>query len=113
VAYRSFATRQELGPQNAAERIGETLKEMIGDTGLPDAEVRGLGLATPGPMDIPNGKLVCPGNLPAWHHSPIRDLVSRAAGKPVTFANDANAAAYGEYWCGAGQAYSSMLLLTL
>jgi glucokinase len=32
---------------------------------------------------------------------------------PVTFANDANAAAYGEYWRGAGAQYHSMVLLTL
>jgi glucokinase len=32
---------------------------------------------------------------------------------PVTFANDANAAAYGEFWRGAGAQYKSMVLLTL
>jgi glucokinase len=31
----------------------------------------------------------------------------------VTFANDANAAAYGEFWVGSGQEYSSLVLLTL
>lgn len=113
VAYRSLPTQQELGPESAAERIAEALEAAMKEVGLSTADILRVGLATPGPMDIPRGMLVCPGNLPAWHDSPIRDLVSRATGKPVTFANDANAAAYGEYWCGAGQAYSSILLLTL
>ncbi|MGD9635613.1 MAG: ROK family protein, partial [Pirellulales bacterium] len=34
-------------------------------------------------------------------------------GMPVTFANDANAAAYGEFWRGAGAQYDSLVLLTL
>ena len=57
--------------------------------------------------------LLHPGNLPQWHNTPIRDLVSSACGLPVTYANDANAAAYGEYWRGAGENYHSMVLFTL
>ena len=53
-----------------------------------------------------------PGNLPGWWDFPIRDRLSERIGLPVTFANDANAAAYGEYWLGAGQ-FHSMVLLTL
>ena len=72
-----------------------------------------MGLATPGPMDIPSGMLLIPGNLPHWHNSPIRDLVSQACGLPVTFANDANAAAFGEFWAGAAREYRSLVLFTM
>ena len=54
-----------------------------------------------------------PGNLPGWWDFPIRDRTSHHLGLPVTFANDANAAAYGEFWCGAGAKYHSLVLLTL
>ena len=33
--------------------------------------------------------------------------------RDVTYANDASAAAYGEYWVGAGAKFESMVLLTL
>src|SRR5690606_27680837 len=33
--------------------------------------------------------------------------------KPVSFANDANAAAYGEFWVGGGREYHSIVMLTL
>ncbi|MEE3220264.1 MAG: ROK family protein, partial [Planctomycetota bacterium] len=39
--------------------------------------------------------------------------VSQHAGRPVAYANDANAAAYGEFWVGSGSQYPSMILLTL
>ena len=64
-------------------------------------------------MDIATGMILRPGNLPGWWDFPIRDRVSHHIGLPVTFANDANAAAYGEFWCGAGGQYHSLVFLTL
>ena len=52
-------------------------------------------------------------NLKGWDDFPIRDRVSRHCGMPVTFANDANAAAYGEFWVGSGREFHSMVLFTL
>jgi glucokinase len=57
--------------------------------------------------------LIRPHNLPGWHDFPIRDRVSHHCGLPVTYANDANAAAYGEFWVGRGREFHSMVLLTL
>jgi glucokinase len=64
-------------------------------------------------MDIAAGMILRPGNLPGWWDFPIRDRVSHHTGLPVTFANDANAAAYGEFWCGAAAKYHSVVFLTL
>ena len=113
VAYRSISTEEERGPADAAERIGAAVRSLIAEAGLEDGAVARVGLATPGPMDIPTGMLLGPGNLPHWHNSPIRDLVSKACGMPVTYANDANAAAYGEFWAGAARDYRSMVLFTM
>lgn len=93
--------------------MGEVVRELASELGLRGNEVVRVGLATPGPMDIPSGMLVCPGNLPAWHNTPIRQMMEEATGLPVTFANDANAAAYGEFWRGAGEKFDHMVLLTL
>lgn len=112
-ACRSIATEEARGPADAARRIGATVRELIAECGLPPEAIGRVGLATPGPLDIATGMLVAPGNLPHWHHSPIRDLVSEACGAPVTFANDANAAAYGEYWAGAAREQRSMVMLTM
>jgi glucokinase len=64
-------------------------------------------------MDVPAGMLLEPPNLRGWDNFPIRDRVSEHCGLPVAFANDANAAAYGEFWVGSGRAFRSMVLLTL
>ena len=83
-----------------------------GRPGAARGDVVRIGLATPS-ADIGTGKLSEPGNLPEWWHFPIRQRVSAACGLPVRYANDANAAAYGEFWAGAGADYHSMVMLTL
>jgi glucokinase len=113
LAYHTMPTAQEKGPEDACERMGAAVRRMIGEAGVSPGDVARAGLATPGPMDIPKGMLLRPGNLPDWWDFPIRDRTSHHVGVPVTFANDANAAAYGEYWRGAGAQFHSLVLLTL
>jgi glucokinase len=114
VAFAKIETQQEDGPEAAARRSAEALKGLLAELGVHGKKVVArAGLATPGPMDLPAGKLLGPGNLPAWHNSPIRDLYAKATGLPVTFANDANAAAFGEFWSGAGADFRDMTLVTL
>jgi len=113
IAYQSIPTVQEKGPEDACARMGQVLRRLIGEAGVATADVIRAGLATPGPMDIPAGMILRPGNLPGWWDFPIRDRVSHHVGMPVTFANDANAAAYGEFWSGAGREFDSLVMLTL
>ena len=113
VGQRSIRTEQERGAEDAAKRVGAAVRLLIAESAPSTASVVRAGLATPGPMDIARGMLLGPGNLPAWHNTPIRDLISHACELPVTFANDANAAAYGEFWAGAGRNTNSLVLFTM
>lgn len=111
--HTSIDTEDQRGPDDAVERIGATLERMLGEVGLSLDDVAAVGLGTPGTLDIPRGMILKPHNLPGWRNYPIRDRLSERAGKPVTYANDASAAAYGEYWIGSGKAFHSMVLITL
>ncbi|MCO6042992.1 ROK family protein [Aeoliella sp. ICT_H6.2] len=113
VAFEKIHTHQQQGAEKAAQRSAEKLTEMVAGLGIEPDQVARAGLATPGPMDLAAGKVLQPGNLPGWHFSPVRDLFSQATGLPVTFANDANAAAFGEFWSGAGAEVRNMVLVTL
>jgi glucokinase len=113
LAYHTMPTDQEKGPEDACVRMGLAARRIIGEARVSAGDVVRAGLATPGPMNIPTGMILRPGNLPEWRDFPIRDRASHHVGMPVTFANDANAAAYGEFWRGAGAQYRSMVLLTL
>ena len=106
-------TEVSRGPEDGARRMGEAVAKAAADAGLEADDIAGVGLGSPGTMDIPAGMLLEPHNLPGWQDFPIRDALARHCGRPVTFVNDANAAAYGEYWVGRGREFHSMVLLTL
>ncbi len=113
LAYRTIRTEQDKGAEDACSRMGQVVRKLVEEAGAAMSDVARAGLATPGPMNIAAGMLLRPGNLPDWWDFPIRASASHHTGLPVAFANDANAAAYGEFWCGAGAQYHSLVLLTL
>lgn len=114
IAAHKFPTHSESGPVDAMQRTAEHLTELCQINRIALAEIACVGLATPGTMDIPSGMILEPPNLPAnWRHFAIRDCLSAAIGKKVYFENDANAAAFGEFWVGSGRDFDSIVLLTL
>lgn len=112
LAYDRVATRESEGPEAAIDRVVAFIESTQNDLRVAD-QVFAVGLGAPGPMDLPNGLLVAPPQLPSWWNYPIRDAFAERLRRPVSFLNDANAAAYGEFWLGSGAQDDSMILLTL
>ena len=84
------------------------LREKHGAAGL-----GGIGLGIPGFIRMKEGIVSGSNNLPYLEKVPIRDEISRRLGTFVILENDANAAALGEKWMGAGRDVDDLLLLTL
>lgn len=113
ICHTKIVTEEVQGPREAVRRAREAVDEMLAGIGLKVSDLAGVGLCVPGTMDIPRGIFLQPHNLPHWHYFPIRECVAQTFGLPTAFANDANAASYGEFWVGSGQKYHSIVLLTL
>ena len=113
VAFHTEPTHADRGPEEAAARMGRAVHTLASLAGIATTDIARVGLGSPGPLDIPRGTIVRAGNLPGWDDFPLRDRVAAHAGREVTFANDANAAGYGEFWVGSAQGASSLVLLTL
>ncbi len=113
LAYKSIPTEAQNGPEKACQRVAECRDEMVGELGISKEDIVRAGLGTPGPMCLRRGMLLTPTNLPAWHHFHARDRLAEHLGIPVSFINDANAAAFGEFWIGTGRDYGGLALLTL
>jgi glucokinase len=109
----SAATESEKGPEDTACRMGRAALEAIRQAGLKPADVARVGLGSPGAIDLAAGVLMKMANFKGWDNFPLRDRVSAHCGLPVTLVNDANAAAYGEFWVGSGRDFHSMVLFTL
>jgi glucokinase len=73
----------------------------------------GIGIGVPGIIELESGRLHRSPNLPGWEDYPVRDEIEHRLHTTVILENDANAAALGEKWLGAGRDAESMLMLTL
>lgn len=109
----SRPTNAELGPDAGLETLAEAGREAVRASGLAWSDIRAVGLGSPGTMDLETGYLLEPPNLVGWENLPIRDRLARLLEKPTVLQNDANAAAYGEFWVGAGRGTRSLVLFTL
>jgi glucokinase len=109
----SLPTEASRGQEKGLERMGETIRLAIDKAGLRLEDIAAIGVATPGTMDIPAGVILDPPNLRPWQNVPVRQHIEKTFQVPTAFQNDANAAAYGEYWVGVGKAVPSMVLFTL
>lgn len=75
-----------------------------------------LGIGVPGLLDRARGHLIASPNLPGFVDLPIKHELARRVGLPpehVHVENDANAAAVGELWLGAGRGEHDALMVTL
>ncbi len=73
----------------------------------------GAGIGVPGIIDVEAGMMRLSANLPGWSDYPVRDEIERRLGARVFLDNDANVAALGEKWLGAGRDANNMAMLTL
>jgi glucokinase len=77
------------------------------------AELAGIGIGVPGFIQFKEGIVRNANNLPFLENFAMRDALETRLGAVVILENDANAAALGEKWMGAGRDTSDLVLLTL
>jgi glucokinase len=91
-----------------------------GNAALPAAGARagsgkllGIGVGVPGLIDSESGRLLESPNLPGWNDYDVKGAIERRLGTTVILENDANVAALGELWLGAGRGVESLCMYTL
>jgi glucokinase len=109
----ALPTEAHRGQDFGLERMCETIRAATRAAGVRTDQLAAIGVATPGTMDIPAGIILDPPNLKPWQNVPVRRHIEQSFELPTAFQNDANAAALGEYWVGAGRGHRSMVLFTL
>jgi len=75
--------------------------------------IRGVGLGIPGIVSFPGGIVHRSPHFPAWRDYPLRAVLKKRLKIPFVLDNDANMAALGEGWRGAGRGRRNYVLLTL
>jgi glucokinase len=101
----------ENGPDWVITEIVHAINRVRAEMG--NDALYGVGIGVPGFIDIDAGIVLGSANLPGFEKLPIRDEIQQRLGKPIVLENDANAAAVGEMWIGAGKDVKDLILLTL
>jgi glucokinase len=106
-------TRASRGSGPVIEDMAEIVEELINTTGVSRDDVIGLGVGAPGPLSHRDGVIFKSANLPGWSNVRLRRGLLERTGLPTILDNDANTAAFGEFWVGAGKGVREMVAFTL
>jgi len=113
VESKSIPTEADRGVDHVIHRMVGLVREMSDRAGALQRVAEAVGLGVPGTLSHATGMVIAPPNLPGWRNVPIVRRLVEATGFRVVLENDANAAAWGEYCCGAGRGCRSMVMITL
>lgn len=112
IANAILATEAEKGFDRAVRRLSDEVDMLLTKTNRPPSTVTGIGIGCAGPVDPPNGMINNPYTLEGWNHCDIVTPLRERFGVPVFLENDADAAAVGECFAGAGRGFDPVVMLT-
>ena len=107
------ATRAGDGWTKVVARLIDNIKRQLEIGAQRGAKVFAVGVGAPGVILVDKGIVVKSPNFPDWNNLPLKAELEKALNIPVFIENDANAAALGEKWRGAGRNIRSMIHITL
>ncbi len=113
VAREERPTEQSRGFDHSSGQMIRVIEALLQRAKEKDAEISGIGVCAPGPMDIEAGILFNPPNLEGWENLALRDLLEERFGIRVWMDNDANAAGLAEALWGAGKGFERVFYATV
>lgn len=96
VASSTTSTPTADDPSEVVRTIATAVDELVTAAEIDVDAVLGVGIASPGPIDVDAGVVLDPPFLPRWRDVPLRDALAEATGYPVLLEKDVTAAVVGE-----------------
>jgi predicted NBD/HSP70 family sugar kinase len=98
LAERTAEININLGPDEVLSVVDTLLSDLLAETGRPMADIKGIGIGLPGPVDFHRGVAVNPPIMAGWHEYPVVPHFQASFSVPVLVDNDVNIMAVGEHW---------------
>jgi glucokinase len=99
--------------KNITTDIAKAIDGKLDELGRAKSSVLGIGIGAPGPVNLTTGGIYEAVNLGWRNEYPLKDLLEVETSLPVVVDNDANCAALGEMWKGAGNGAKDIVCVTL
>src|SRR5690606_37015627 len=87
-----------LGPETVLDWVVEGGRKLLDEAGRSEADLLGIGVGLPGPVEHSTGRAVNPPIMPGWDGFDVPEYVSRRIAVPVLVDNDVNIMALGEHF---------------
>jgi glucokinase len=113
-ALDSEPTHAEAGASDVLDRLVALAARAVERTRqqVPGAEILGVGVGAPGPLDTRSGVVLLTPNL-GWVNMPLRQIIHDRLGLRTALDNDANCAVLGEWWVGAARGSRHAIGITI
>lgn len=85
-------------PRGIIDEMASAIEALVSGSGVDRSRVLGIGIASPGPVDVEDGVLLNPPMMPNWHGVALRRALAGATGLPVLLEKDTTAAVVAELW---------------
>lgn len=92
-----LSTKAERGADKVIERIARCVVEALDECDLTVANVRAVGLGTPGTVDAASGRVIFSPNLAGWKDVPLKKDLEKQLNAPVFVGNDCNVCTLGVF----------------
>ncbi len=99
--------------QDSMPVICEAISSLIIDAGIDKDKILGIGVSSPGPVDVNKGKILNPPNFDMWHNFPISDMLEKSFPYDVSLENDASALTLAEKNNGKGKHYKNFVVIVV
>lgn len=105
-----FTTRPERGFKVV---FGELTTNIATALRSAPGNVIAISVSIGGPLDVLNGIIKSPPNLPGWTNIPLKNLLAQKFSLPVYIEHDGNAGALAEFYFGAGKGFQNIIFITM
>ncbi len=92
--------------------IARSIDKKLNELNQTKSKLIGIGIGAPGPVNVQDGSIEVAVNL-GWENFPLQNILEQETSLPVVVDNDANIAAIGEMWKGAGKGAKNLICVTL
>jgi glucokinase len=107
---KQFPTMPERGFQAVFGELSASIREALAGS---SERVEAISVSIGGPLNVLEGIVQSPPNLPGWDNIPLKRLLKEQFALPVYVEHDGNAGALAEFYFGAGKGHRNIVFLTM
>ena len=109
----SFVTDPQKSGDEIVKHIAECTQKVMDDSKLPQENILGIGIGSPGLLNPETGQLKIVTNIPNLNDIYLTKGISDYLNKPAFLDNDVNTMSLGEFYYGSGKGKKNVIALTV